>query len=304
MASLRKILELSSAIVYRIILRHGGGGPNESPLPLDITAFNEGAYASDFFMKILRHNKCSVVLSAAKNASPHAMKRSPSVLAVLVGFGLASPLAFGGVTFYTTQGAFDAAADVTLLDDYSSPLITHNTPLPSFVSNGVTYTGFAGSPAGNVFVASPGFSNFGLGVVQPTTSYVVTANGDEDFTADFSTPFDALGFDTYLNGLGTATLKVFDGATLLDTFTYSAFADDEEYLGIVSSDPVTSIRWTSTDGRTLNTGIGNLSVGTAIPDAEKTLWLIGVSLAALGTSRSFRFKRRQSRDFWPIFTRI
>jgi hypothetical protein len=57
-----------------------------------------------------------------------------------------------------------------------------------------------------VWVASPGYTNFGAGVGTTTTS-ILTANGDEDFTADFSTPYFAIGFDTYFNGLGPTKMK-------------------------------------------------------------------------------------------------
>jgi hypothetical protein len=203
----------------------------------------------------------------------------------LVGLNLATSWAFGGLTFYTSEAALNAASPVTLLDDYSSG-IPLNVPLASFVSHGVTYTGYAGEPFPNVWDASPGYNNFGAGV-GTTTSYIITANGDEDFTADFSTPYHAVGFDAYLNGLGPLSVKVYDAATLLGTFNFSPTANDEEYLGFVSTAPITSFRWTSTDGGVLNTGIGDLSVSAAVPDVASTISILGIALTGLSGVRRF-----------------
>jgi len=93
------------------------------------------------------------------------------------------------VGFYLTRPLFDTAASTTVLEDFEG-VVPKDTPLASFVSNGVTYTGLAGSPFPNVWVASPGYNNFGAGVTQPTTTSILVANGDEDFTLGFSTkPF-------------------------------------------------------------------------------------------------------------------
>ena len=108
---------------------------------------------------------------------------------------------------YLTKASFDSAASTTVLEDFEG-ITPKDTPLASFVSNGVTYTGLAGAPSPNVWVASPGYSNFGAGVAQPTSTSILTANGDEDFTIDFSTPPLAVGFDVYFNGLGTVTTRV------------------------------------------------------------------------------------------------
>jgi hypothetical protein len=193
------------------------------------------------------------------------------------------------VTFYASKASFDAAVATTLLEDFES-FAPKDTPLPFFISNGVTYTAFAGAPFPNVWVASPGYSNFGAGVPQPTTTSILVANGDEDFTAEFSVPPLALGFDTYLNGLGPASLQVFNGATLLDTFTYAAALDDKEYLGIVSTDPITSIRWTSTDGGVLNTGIDNLSVPASTVPESGSLWILLAIPGVVGLSAFRRLR--------------
>lgn len=191
---------------------------------------------------------------------------------------LASTVLRGSVVFYTSKPAFDLVVGTSLLEDFES-FAPKDVGLASFTSNGVTYTAFAGTPSANVHVTSPGATAYGAGVAQPTTSSILTANGDEDFTAVFATPVSALGFDTYLNGLGEATLSVFNGASLLGSYVYAASVDTKEYLGIISTAPITSFRWTSTAGAVLNTGIDNISV--QIPEPSRLAWAIaGILIVA------------------------
>jgi hypothetical protein len=191
----------------------------------------------------------------------------------------------GQVTFYQSKAAFDAVTGTMLLEDFESFSPQDTVIIPSFTSHGVTYTGFAGSPSGNVYVESPGMV-YGLGASHPATSSVLTANGDEDFTAAFSTAVSAVGFDTYLNGLGPVTIGIYNGATLLDSFSYAGSVNTEEYLGIVSTIPITSFRFTSAQGGIVDTGIDNISVA-AVPEPTSTaLALAGVLLSVTLYSRA------------------
>jgi hypothetical protein len=179
------------------------------------------------------------------------------------------------VTFYTSKAAFDLVVGTTLLEDFES-FSQKDTLLPSFTSNGVTYTAFAGAPSPNLYVTSPGATQYGAGVAQPTTSSILTSNGDEDFAAVFSTPVTAFGLDTYLNGLGTATLRVFNGGLLLGSYAYPGEWNTKEYLGVVSTEPITSFRWSGAGGGVLNTGIDNISV--LIPEPGQTALMLAVIL--------------------------
>jgi len=203
-------------------------------------------------------------------------------------------------TFYTTQASFNAAAPgAVLLEDFSAAVPVNTIITVPLVLPSGTYTGLAGSPSPNVYVAPPGFTNFGADV-GTTTQYILTANGDENITAMFSTQYHAFGFDAFFNGLGPVTLTVFGagGSTLgqlnipgdgLDPSTDLA---DRGYLGVTSDDLIYGFEWNTTDGRTLNTGFTAISVQTSsetpLPAA---LPLFATGLGALGLLR-WRRKRK------------
>jgi hypothetical protein len=208
------------------------------------------------------------------------------IVAGWVALAASMPSSAAGVTFFTSQASFSGASSTTLVETFeagSIPAVPRNVSLAGFTANGITYT----PNSGNVFVANPGFTNFGAGVGTTTTS-VLTANGDEDFTAAFSTAPTAVGFDAYFNGLGPGSVRVFGaGNVLLDTFNFSGTLDDIGYIGITSAAPIASIRWTTTLGGRLNTGIDNISLGdattTVVPLPPALALLLG-GLAVLGVT--------------------
>ena len=188
------------------------------------------------------------------------------------------------VNFYTSQAAFNGASTTSLVEDFSTAPVK-DAPLSSLTLNGITYTGLAGSPFPNVFVSSPGYSNYGANVGL-TTEYILTSNGDENNVAAFSTTYTAVGFNAFYNGLGDGTLTVFGPASaVIGTFLFSGGFNpatglaDRGYLGFTSSAPITGFQWDTTAGGQLNTGFTNISVGTAgvgVPEpATWTLMLAG-----------------------------
>jgi len=170
------------------------------------------------------------------------------------------PVSFGSPSYYTDSASFNAVSQITVTEDFES-ILPRDTALASFTSQGITYAGVSGK---NVWIASPGYTNFGVDV---TTSCVLTATGDEDFTLSIqlATPVTALGFDTYLNYDREATIKVFSGNVELGTYTLVHDPSQIGFFGVTSLQPITMIQWTTEFGRIENTGIDNVLTGTVVP---------------------------------------
>lgn len=193
---------------------------------------------------------------------------------------LASSTANASLTFYDNQATFNSLVTTTLVDDYETGG-PRETALSSLTRNGVTYTPLAGVPYYNVYLANAGYNNFGAGVGITTTS-ILTANGDEHFTASFASSVGAVSFDTYRNGLGPTTVSVYSNATLLGTFTPAGNPDDKGFMGFISSGPaITSFEWNSTLGGRVNTGIDNLRSAPMAAPVPAAAWLLGSGLIGL-----------------------
>lgn len=212
--------------------------------------------------------------------------RMISSIAVLVVVVTASVPALAGVTFYTDYASFDAVTTTGLVEDFESAA-PKDAPIPVLPSNGNTYTGLAGSPFPNVFVSSPGYTNYGL--PGATTSSVLTANGDESILVQLGSPSTALGFDVYTNGLGPVSVAVTtaDGGDVFDLASYPS--TQVNYLGIASTAPILSFQFTSTLGGRINTGIDNLSQGsTAVVPVPGAFLLAGLGASMVGYMRRRR----------------
>lgn len=188
---------------------------------------------------------------------------------------------------YTSSGAFFGAAGAPgYVETFESVPFAKDAAYPNFTIAGNTYTALGGT---NVWVASPGYPNFGAGP-NPTTTSILTANGDENFFIQFLTGQYAVGFDVYYNGLGPATASFFNGATLLGSITYNGAAA-LGFNGFVASQatPVTGVEWISTLGGRLNTGVDNIALVsvTATPEPA-TLLLVATGFAGLAILRRRR----------------
>ncbi|MBN1505702.1 MAG: hypothetical protein JW955_02590 [Sedimentisphaerales bacterium] len=186
---------------------------------------------------------------------------------------------------YTVDSFFDVWADVTLVEDFEA-VTPKDTALPSFTSNGITYTGTQASNP-NVWVASPGYTNFG---VPTTTSSVLTSTGPEDFVIDLSAfSYTAVSFDAYLNNLGPVIVEVYgSGPTPMLTHVDLRGAG-MWFTGYTAAEPITSIHWTSVGGAQVNTGIDNLKLGYYVAPAPGA-----VLLGAIGTCLVGWLRRRRS----------
>lgn len=191
------------------------------------------------------------------------MRPSCAVFVFACGFaGSQVTSVLAGQTYYSTKAGFVAATNPVVVEDFE------NAPaeqiLASLTRPVGTFSPYAGEPAPNVYINLASYTNFG--VPGPIGTRVITANGDEDFELFFATPTKNVGFDTYLNEFGPATIRLYGaGHVLIDTYTHTHNSTQVGFFGVVSDVPLTSIRWTTSIGRSINTGYDNILIGTACP---------------------------------------
>jgi hypothetical protein len=230
-------------------------------------------------------------MRAGQGNSAHATEEMPMrtmpLLAAFAAFAAAAlslpapaaPVIYQGVP--GDRASFFASVGTTpdYTEDFETVGVTKNAGYGQFTENGITYHALGGT---NVWVASPGYNNFGAGVPHPTTSSVLTANGNEYFDVSFSTPADVVAMDVYTNGQGPLVLYFYNDSTLLGTADWSASANDIRFVGFMDTLPVTHFVFTSTNGGIINTGIDNLAIAAAACTLCPEPGALSLALAALG----------------------
>ncbi len=205
------------------------------------------------------------------------MKNYILALALAQVFAAAAP---ANLVFYGTEDqlSFETSNVISIVETFDS-VFPKDRALASFASQGVTYTGIGGIPSGNMWVTSEPYDNFGVDAPDAT---VLTANGDEDFTIGmtFVGPITAVGFNTYLNSSGAATIQIEND----DGWTAIAFNHDPTtvgFFGVTSNSPITTIRWTTVGGAIVNTGIDNVQIGVVPTPSGVLLCLVGMGIVGM-----------------------
>ncbi|MCP4112495.1 MAG: PEP-CTERM sorting domain-containing protein [Desulfobacteraceae bacterium] len=212
------------------------------------------------------------------------MKKIAIVLILIFSFGISSEAA---PIYYTDFGIFDDLTTTAIVEDFES-ITPKDTALKSFSNNGNTYTGISSSPlAPNVWVSSPGYKNYGVPI---TDTSILTATGDENFIVDFGDPTKVLGFDTYLNEYGPATIQIFGTDGLIDTYTLNHDPTQIGFWGVISDEFISSVQWTSPSGSLVNTGIDNIRQGEAVPEPSTILLMIIGLLGIIGANKKLTNK--------------
>jgi hypothetical protein len=194
---------------------------------------------------------------------------------------------------FMSQASFNAAAGATVLIENfedSNPLL-RNQPLASYTGPGgeITFVGMDGTPFPNVYLANPPFNNFGSGL-NPTTSIILTANGNEGFLATLATPTQALGFNVFLNDSPfTVTFLGSDGPQSLVYDSPPDPGNNLGFAGAVTTGTITGFRIQAVNGQNINTGVDNIVV--AVPEPATWAFMI-VGFGAVGYSLRSARKRK------------
>ncbi len=190
------------------------------------------------------------------------------------------------------------ASPLIAFEDFESA-VPKDAPLSSLNTLVGTFTP---TPGFNVFVSSPGYTNYGPGL-NPTTSSILTANGDESFDWTFAFGAAEVWLEIYLNDLGPATLSFYGaGSNLLAGFVYADDSDSTNNLVSLHYDAganvITNATFVSTNGGISNTGLDNITIaqrGDSVPEPSSlALVLAGLGLGALRARR--RAQAGKARD--------
>jgi len=197
-----------------------------------------------------------------------------------------SATSHSALIYSTDLNHFNSVTSSTLVEDFED-FAAKNQQHSSFTSNGITYTN-------NVYVSSPGFTNYGL--PGPTTSSILTTSGDEDYRLNFSSFVSAVAFDTYLNIYGPAEISVYGTNGLIDTFIHTHDSTQVGFFGVTSTEQITAVRWNTTAGGIINTGIDNIrlsgsNISTSVPEPS-TLILSIIALFMLRIKTVTRYFQR------------
>lgn len=168
------------------------------------------------------------------------------------------------ITFYDDQAAFIAASSATLqttFDSYSpGPVPNFSAGVLSFIAGG-----------GGLYILQPGsMDSFPLNATP-----ALTENGDEDIRIQFTTGLGlAIGFDAVTNRYDMPQVQVLDeNDAVLASFPAGIAPTTAGFVGIVSTVPFKTVRWTSDRGRLMDTYLDNVRAKAAgVTPAARATW--------------------------------
>jgi hypothetical protein len=201
---------------------------------------------------------------------------SMALLAFLFSISLEASVIF---VFSTADAGFGA---LPVHEDLES-ISPKDTPLLSFSNNGIDYVAI--SPPQNVWVSSPGYTNYGVPL---TTSSILTTTGNENFEIRPTFDVRRIGFDVYTindpgnpySVPGAANVEVTVATTTeLVMLSLSPPAGNLGFLGIVSSDPILSVWWLADQGGVRNTGVDTFACRPRCQSLRRSRLSFSVSLS-------------------------
>lgn len=208
----------------------------------------------------------------------------PIAIAITALFAVCSQASVSFV--YSSSDA--AFVSLPIYDDFSG-VFPRNTGRPAFVSKSITY----GANTNDIGVWQ------GSQIAQWIAStevpaFLVTADGDENFTIHPDFAIRRMGFETYTINEAGNPLSVIDAPNVL-VIVHTASGDtplslnpppnNHGFLGIISSEPIVSVKWIGMMGGIKDTGITNIRVADAVPEPA--------SLVGLGAGFLLLLRRRR-----------
>lgn len=187
-----------------------------------------------------------------------------ATLGLLAAAATLPTLGRAAVTFYDNEAAFTAASGATLQANFDS---YGPGPVPNFSSGSLSFVAWAGG----LYILPPGSTDsFPL-----TATPALAANGDEDILVQFTHGLgQAIGFDAVTNRYDMPQVQVLDANDgVLATFPAGIAPNTAGFVGIVSTTPFKSVRWTADRGRIQDTYLDNVRASTALATpAAKSTW--------------------------------
>jgi len=207
-------------------------------------------------------------------------------LFVFAGIAAISSTGQAAISFVNSL-ASNGFAGISVDEDFES-FAPKDVALASVDTPGILFTPITL----NVWVSSPGYTNYGI--AGPTVTSILTTNGDEDYRGTLKVPARRIGFDIYTiddpgspNSVpGAPPVRVtVTSTTEFATYDIPAPSGNFGFLGIVSDDPIVEFTWYGKSGGIRNTGIDNTRISGVVPEPA--------SLAALVVGSAALLRRRR-----------